>query len=108
MDGTVTDHLTGLIWLKNAGCFTPALFAAALTDANQLASGACGLTDGSKAGDWRLPNINELESMVDVSESNPALSAGKSIHECLQWYLLVVYELLWRRGQALPKHGRFA
>ena len=75
-DGTVTDHLTGLIWLKNAGCFTPALFAAALTDANQLASGACGLTDGSKAGDWRMPNMNELESIVDVSQSSPALPDG--------------------------------
>ncbi len=72
-DGSVSDHLTGLVWLKNAGCFTPALFAAALTDANQLATGACGLTDGSKAGDWRLPNVNELESLIDVSQNNPAL-----------------------------------
>jgi hypothetical protein len=48
----------------------------ALTEANQLASGACGLSDGSKAGDWRMPNLNELESMVDASASNPALSAG--------------------------------
>jgi hypothetical protein len=78
-DGTVTDHLTGLIWLKNAGCFNPALFAAALAEANQLASGACGLADGSKAGDWRLPNINELESMVDVSQSHPALAAGNPL-----------------------------
>ena len=22
-DGTVIDHLTGLMWLKNAGCFNP-------------------------------------------------------------------------------------
>jgi hypothetical protein len=75
-DGTVTDNLTGLIWLKNAGCFNPALWTPALTEVNQLASGACGLTDGSKAGDWRMPNLNELESMVDVSQSNPALPAG--------------------------------
>jgi hypothetical protein len=75
-DGTVSDHLTGLVWLQSAGCFTPALFAAALTDVNQLASGACGLSDGSKPGDWRLPNLNELESMIDVSRSNPALPAG--------------------------------
>ncbi|MGA9068666.1 MAG: DUF1566 domain-containing protein [Terracidiphilus sp.] len=75
-DGTVTDHLTGLVWLKDAGCFAPSLFAAALADANQLANGACGLTDGSKAGDWRMPNINELESLVDPSRSNPALAAS--------------------------------
>jgi len=75
-DGTVTDNLTGLVWLKNAGCLSPALWANALAEANQLASGACGLTDGSKAGDWRLPNLVELESLVDVSASSPALTAG--------------------------------
>src|SRR6185369_10212978 len=30
-NGTVTDNLTGLIWLKNAGCFTPADWSTALT-----------------------------------------------------------------------------
>lgn len=75
-NGTVTDHLTGLVWLKNAGCFSPANWSNALTDANQLASGACGLTDGSTAGQWRMPNANELESLVDVSKINPAVSTG--------------------------------
>jgi hypothetical protein len=75
-NGTVTDHLTGLVWLKNAGCFSPTTWAAALTAANQLASGSCGLSDGSSAGTWRMPNVNELESLVDVSKSSPALPAG--------------------------------
>jgi uncharacterized protein DUF1566/carboxypeptidase family protein len=75
-NGTITDNLTGLIWLKNAGCFTPTVWASALANVNQLASGVCGLTDGSTAGQWRLPNIVELESMVDVSASNPAVTAG--------------------------------
>ena len=75
-DGTVTDHLTGLIWLKNAGCFSPSNWATALTNANQLANGQCGLTDGSAAGQWRMPNVNELESLVDVSQSIPAVSSG--------------------------------
>jgi hypothetical protein len=75
-NGTVSDNLTGLVWLKNAGCFAPANWAAALTAANQLASGACGLSDGSTAGQWRMPNANELESLVDVSRANPAVSAG--------------------------------
>jgi hypothetical protein len=75
-DGTVTDHLTGLVWLKNAGCFTATDWSAALTAARQLASGACGLADGSAAGQWRMPNANELESLVDVSQVNPAVSAA--------------------------------
>jgi len=75
-DGTITDKLTGLIWLKNAGCLAPAFWANAVTEVNQLASGACGLSDGSSAGQWRMPNLIELESLIDVSASNPALSAA--------------------------------
>jgi hypothetical protein len=75
-NGTVTDHVTGLIWLKNAGCFNPTGWDGALTDANTLSSGECGLSDGSAAGQWRLPNLSEIESLVDVSTSNPALTAG--------------------------------
>jgi hypothetical protein len=64
-DGTVKDNLTGLIWLKDANCFGLLVWYDALTLSNTLASGACGLTDGSVAGDWRLPNVKELESLLD-------------------------------------------
>ncbi|MBF0494959.1 MAG: DUF1566 domain-containing protein [Deltaproteobacteria bacterium] len=72
-DGTVTDNLTRLIWLKNANCFGANNWTGALTAANGLASGSCGLTDGSIAGDWRLPNLNEQKSLIDRSHLNPAL-----------------------------------
>jgi hypothetical protein len=62
-DGTVTDNLTALIWLKNANCFGWQAWATALTSANTLASPSCGLSDGSSAGQWRLPNVNELHSL---------------------------------------------
>jgi hypothetical protein len=74
-DGTVKDNLTGLIWLKNANCFGLRVWTSALSDANTLASGACGLTDGSVAGAWRLPNVKELQSLIDFGQYNPALPA---------------------------------
>jgi hypothetical protein len=75
-DGTVTDNLTGLIWLKNANCFEGRTWLDALSDANGLHSGECGLTDGSERGFWRLPNLNELTSLLDLGTFSPALAAG--------------------------------
>ena len=71
-DGTVTDELTSQIWLKDAGCLGPRKWIEALSDANGLADGSCGLTDGSSAGDWRLPNRFELLVLVDIGNQNPA------------------------------------
>lgn len=75
-DGTVTDNLTGLIWLKNANCFGTRNWTTALSDCNTLVGNntQCGLNDGSTAGDWRLPNIKELFSLIDFAWSNPGLS----------------------------------
>ena len=80
-NGTITDNLTGLIWLQNANCTDTAGIAKgsgdltwtdALKWSNALASeiGACGLADGSVAGNWRLPNRNELLSLVNYQEAN--------------------------------------
>jgi hypothetical protein len=67
-NGTVTDHLTGLIWLQQGDCFTAQSWENAITSAHTLASGQCGLTDLSTAGMWRLPNIRELLSLVDYGK----------------------------------------
>jgi len=63
-NGTVKDMQTGLIWLKNANCFGLITWADANIRAAALASGQCGLNDGSKAGDWRLPTLEEWEAML--------------------------------------------
>jgi hypothetical protein len=85
-DGTVTDNLTGLIWLKDANCFGLRTWDNALSDSNGLASGSCGLTDGSSAGQWRLPNYKELFSLIDASNSTPALPTGHPFFEVLNDY----------------------
>lgn len=63
-NGTVTDTVSGLIWLKNAECFGLMSWGGAMTSAKTLASGQCGLTDGSSAGDWRLPTVQEWKETI--------------------------------------------
>jgi hypothetical protein len=94
LNGTVTDNATGLIWLKNANCsVSPKVWADALTFANNLSTGICALTDGSSAGQWRLPNRRELQSLADLgSIDSPGLPAGHpfqnlscSTQSCWYW-----------------------
>ncbi len=63
-DGTVTDCRTNLIWLKNANFYNsmnPWQFS--VNEAAALRDGLKGLTDGSSAGDWRLPTKAELQGL---------------------------------------------
>jgi hypothetical protein len=76
VNGTITDNLTGLIWLKDANCFGRRTWTQALEDANTLSAGECGLRDGSRPMDWRLPNLHELMSLFDFENFGPALPPG--------------------------------
>jgi hypothetical protein len=83
-DGTVTDNLTGLVWLANASCTkfysgdssdtNIRNWSDALLAVNLLGNGNCNLSDGSSAGDWRLPSIKEMQSLVDFMYADPAFS----------------------------------
>lgn len=75
-DGTVTDNQTGLIWLRDAILGGSKTWADALTYCNNLADDGSDLTDGSSAGDWRLPNMKEILSLVDYGNHTPTLPAG--------------------------------
>jgi hypothetical protein len=101
-NGTVRDNNTGLFWLKDASCgglagtdtFGRGNWATAEAAAAALASGTCGLTDGSSAGDWRQPTASEFcsawsgailnpcplgaasDSLIDSSAGPPTIAAG--------------------------------
>lgn len=84
-DGTITDTITGLMWDKcsigqtwdnasppgtctgTAGSFD---WTSALVQAT-VVNGAVGGYRGHT--DWRLPNVNELESLVKLNAINPAI-----------------------------------
>ena len=72
-NGTITDNLTGLIWIKNTHGFGQMAWTTALRITAELADGGFGLTDGSKPGQWRLPSIVELNSLIDRSLDNLVL-----------------------------------
>jgi len=65
-DGTVTDRLTGLMWIK--GDTEEMTWQAALDYVKRLNTGS--------HTDWRLPNVEELRSLVDYSQTNPSLPPG--------------------------------
>jgi hypothetical protein len=79
-DGTIRDNVSGLIWLKDASCDNLphtehgiANWEEAIVAAAVLTSDTCGLTDGSKAGDWRLPSKAEWEAFMSAVYIDPAL-----------------------------------
>ncbi len=81
-DGTVTDNLTGLVWLRLTNCFGELNWYDALNAVNRFAGWAygnvehCEISGGSVPGDWRLPNRRELDSLLDFSRYRPALPYG--------------------------------
>ncbi len=72
-NGTVMDNFTGLVWTQNANLFSRQNWDGALASCNGLANGSYGLRDGSSMNDWRLPNVKELQSLIDYSRYDPAL-----------------------------------
>jgi len=69
---TVFDRLTNLCWIRCADCSDgPVSWRQALAVVQNLNRSRFAGRDI-----WRLPNINELESLVDCSASRPALPEG--------------------------------
>lgn len=64
----VLDNLTLLMWTKDANACGASNFYQAIDFCTNLVWGGY--------SDWRMPNVRELESLVDISKINPALPDG--------------------------------
>jgi hypothetical protein len=75
----VTDNITGLMWQDNSEAKTLQL----------TWQGAMDYCDGSTLGgysDWRLPAVEELESIVDYGRNNPSIDPTfKNVESNLYW-----------------------
>jgi len=94
-DGTVwlTDNSGTTVWLKDGNCLEslggvdrgggPVIWSDAVKWSSGLASGACGLTDGSTPGDWALPDLTELLHLGNdlTLEGEPARLVFANIQE---------------------------
>ncbi|MGH8554808.1 MAG: DUF1566 domain-containing protein [Gammaproteobacteria bacterium] len=73
MDGTITDNNTGLMWAKKSGETVSNIHSVAnlYSWQNAFAEHVSGLNTDNFAGynDWRLPNVKELQSIVNYGSS---------------------------------------
>jgi hypothetical protein len=65
-DGTVTDNVTGLMWQKAVSATATYTWAQAVA--------YCPTLILAGHGDWRLPSVIELVSIVDVGQSNLSIN----------------------------------
>ena len=83
-DGTVKDNLTGLIWAKDADLAGTVTWQEALDYVTGMNNGTYpnfGYTD------WRLSNLNELESLIDSGNHGHALPSGHPFTNVkISWY----------------------
>ena len=67
LDNAVLDRLTGLCWHRQAD------LTGGPVDWEEALASVAELARAEPAAGWRLPNINELETLVDCSRHSPAL-----------------------------------
>lgn len=87
LDNGVLDHLTGLLWQRSANLTVQTVrwreALAAVAGLNQKGAGII----------WRLPTVNELESLVDCASHSPALPRGHPFVD--------VQEIYWSSSTSL-------
>jgi hypothetical protein len=73
-NGTVTDNLIGLMWTKNAQQIAGGrTWQQAINECEGLILPDSGC---NQYGDWRMPNVKEMQSLTEYGNIDPALPSG--------------------------------
>ena len=93
-NGTVTDHLTGLMWVRAP------LWLAGNSDTQSWSHAIdyCNSLDYAGHTDWRLPNLRELRSLLAYDRVAPALPMGHPFR--------AVPSICWTASTAADDTGR--
>ncbi|ABJ76926.1 PF07603 family protein [Leptospira borgpetersenii serovar Hardjo-bovis str. Sponselee] len=76
LDGTVRDQNTGLLWSQCSEGQAGGCIGASLDLDWSAALNACNVLNLAGRTNWRLPNANELLSIVDFNNNNPAINVA--------------------------------
>lgn len=98
-DKVMRDHWSGLEW---STCADLGKGAVTWSEALELVKNM----EGDLSRPWRLPNINELESLVDYDYARPAVTPGTPLTELQETYwssTTSVYETDWAWALYLEK-----
>jgi len=72
-NSTVTDLLTGLMWLKDGNCFGDLPWPSALKAVADFNQGEATCHDiKSEYHDWFLPDLNQLDALIDAQAKVPS------------------------------------
>jgi len=71
----VLDRETGLVWQRSPSVSQFNTWSGAVTGCHVLGGDTPATPTGNRLG-WRLPSVEELASLVDRTQSNPALPPG--------------------------------
>jgi len=117
-DGTMTDNLTGLMWLKDVNCantigFDPnnkgagyLTWEQALDFVEKINNGTLDISScasyTANYTDWRLANVREHRSLIDYSQYNPVLPSS---HPFIRLQTPMTTDYYWTSTTyALMKH----
>ncbi len=96
-DGTVTDHATGLMWQQDDS-----------VDGMDWETALAYAEDATIAGydDWRLPNVKELQSILDYTHSPSAFDTA-NLGPAIDTTIFMISELPQGTTAYYPDYGYF-